>query len=87
MNNATRGYTLDYAHSIKHVALEGIYVLILSYDIAAFQWITSCNKSVMATRVLTLLHRIRNVIDDVRNNCVNFHWKYVHFKGDKIIFI
>ena len=27
----------------------------LSYDVAVFQWITSCNKSVMTTRVLTLL--------------------------------
>ena len=29
---------------------------------------------------------IFNVIEDVRNNNVTFHWKYVHFKGDKIIF-
>ena len=29
---------------------------------------------------------ICNVIDNVRNNNVNFHWKYVHFKGDKILF-
>ena len=29
---------------------------------------------------------IRNVIDDARNNNVNFHWKYVQFKGDKIVF-
>ena len=28
---------------------------------------------------------ISNVIDDVRNNNVNFHWK-CHFKGDKIVF-
>ena len=27
----------------------------LSYDVTVFQWITSCNKSVMTTRVLTLL--------------------------------
>ena len=26
------------------------------------------------------------VIVDVRYNIVNFHWKYVHFKGNKIIF-
>ena len=28
---------------------------LLSYDVAVFQWITSCNKSVMTTCVLTLL--------------------------------
>ena len=25
---------------------------------------------------------VRNVIDDVRNNNVNFHLKYVNFEGD-----
>ena len=30
--------------------------------------------------------RICNVIDVVRNNNVNFHWKCVHFIGDKIVF-
>ena len=45
----------------------------------------SCNKSVMTTRVLTLAG-IRNFFDNVHNNNVNFHWKYVHFKGDKIVF-
>ena len=29
--------------------------LILSYDVAVFQWITSCHKNRMTTRVLTLL--------------------------------
>ena len=29
---------------------------------------------------------IRNAIDNVRNNNVNVHWNYVHFKGDKIVF-
>ena len=28
---------------------------------------------------------IRNVIDDVRNDNVNFHWKYVHFTLVKAI--
>ena len=28
---------------------------ILSYDVAVFQWITSCHKNRMTTRVLTLL--------------------------------
>ena len=27
----------------------------LSYDVAVFQWITSCHKNRMPTRVLTLL--------------------------------
>ena len=55
----------------------------LSYDFAVFQWITSCNKSVITTHVLTLAG-ICNVIDEVGSNNVNFHWKYVHLKGDKI---
>ena len=38
----------------------------------------------MTTHVLTLAG-IHNVIDNVSNN-VNFHWKYVHFKGNKIVF-
>ena len=29
---------------------------------------------------------ICNVIDYVRDNNVNFHWKYVIFDGDKILF-
>ena len=58
---------------------------LLSYDAAVFQWITSCHKNRMTTRVITLVG-IRNVIDDVRNNNVNFHWKCVHFKSDKTYF-
>ena len=58
---------------------------VLSYDVAVFQWITSCHKNRMTTRVITLAG-IRNVIDDVRNNNVNFHWKYVHCKSDKTYF-
>ena len=38
----------------------------------------------MTTRVITLLREY--VIVDVRNNNVNFHWKYVHFKSDKNLF-
>ena len=44
--------------------------IFLSYDIAVFQRITSCNKSVMTTRNNTA--GISKVIDDVRNNNVNF---------------
>ena len=60
-----------------------------------FQWITSCNKSVITTRVLTLLLEYVTSLttsvttkDDVRNNNVNFHWiyMYVYFKRDKIVF-
>ena len=39
----------------------------------------------MTTRVLTLAG-ICYVVDDVCNNNGNFHWKYVHFKEDKIVF-
>ena len=31
-----------------------LYIL-LSYDVAVFQWITSCHKNRMTTRVITLL--------------------------------
>ena len=58
----------------------------LSYDVTVFQWITSCHKNRMTTRVFYTFAGIRNVIDDVRNNNVNFHWKYVHFKSDKNLF-
>ena len=42
-------------------------------------------KSVMTTCILTFAG-MQNVIDDVRNNNVNFCWKYVHSEGDKILF-
>ena len=38
-------YSLPMSHNIR----------LLAYDVAVFQWITSCNKRVMTTRVLTLL--------------------------------
>ena len=59
--------------------------MFLSYDVAVFQWIMSCHKNRMTTRNNTSAG-IRSVIDDVRNNNVNFHWKYVHFDGDKIVY-
>ena len=31
------------------------YTYVLSYDVAVFQWITSCHKNRMTTRVITLL--------------------------------
>ena len=40
----------------------------LSYDVAVIQWITSCHKNHMNTRVITILARRRNIIDNVRFN-------------------
>ena len=37
----------------------------LSYDVAVIQWIMSCHKNRMTTRVITLA---RNAIDNVRVN-------------------
>ena len=51
---------------------------ILSYDVAVFQWITSCHKNSMTTRVIT---RIRTVIDNVRVNNASFSWNNFHFEG------
>ena len=47
----------------------------LSYDVAVFQWITSCHKNRMDNldTCNNTFAGIRNVIDDVRNNNVNFH--------------
>ena len=41
-----------------YVDLNNMYLYIiiyLSYDVAVFQWITSCHKNRMTTRVITLL--------------------------------
>ena len=40
----------------------------------------------MTTHVLTFT-RICNVIDNVCNNNVNFHWENVYFKGDMILLL
>ena len=37
----------------------------LSYDVAVFQWIMSCNKSVMTTRVLTHLRELTSLTTSV----------------------
>ena len=58
----------------------------LSYDVAVFQWITPCNKKCYDHTCINTFAGIRKVIVDVRNNNENFHWKYVHFKGDKMFF-
>ena len=53
----------------------------LSYDIPVFQWITSCNKKCYDHTCIDTFAGICNVIDDVRNNNVNFHRKCIHFEG------
>ena len=45
----------------------------LSYDVAVFQSITSCNKKCYDHKCINTFAGICNVIDDVRNNSVNFH--------------
>ena len=52
----------------------------LSHDVAAIQWITSCHKNRIITRVITLL---RNVIDNVRVKNAFSHWTNVYFEGKK----
>ena len=44
----------------------------LSYDVAVFQWITSCNKSVMTTRVLTLLREYVTSLTTSVTTMLNF---------------
>ena len=46
---------VGFRYGIHAVNLRFEYYSILSYDVAVFQWIRSCNKSVMTTPVLTLL--------------------------------
>ena len=45
----------------------------LSFDVAVFQWITSCNIKCYDHMHINTFAGKRNVIDDVRNNNVNFH--------------
>ena len=49
-------------------------ILLLSYNVAVFQWITSCHKTHMTTRVITLWHVHMSTMH------------YVHFEGNKITF-
>ena len=50
-------FAIDYCSTKSMLSLQNRIMIkpALSYDVAVFQWITSCNKSVMTTRVLTLL--------------------------------
>ena len=43
-------------------------ILHLSYDVTVIQWIKSCHKNCMTTRVITLLALRCNVIDNVSVN-------------------
>ena len=45
---------------------------ILSYDVTVFQCKTSCNKKCYDHMCINTLAGIFNVIDDIRNNNVNF---------------
>ena len=48
-------HVLNYFARCKcDIDLRGVLV---SYDVAVFQWITSCSISIMNTRVLTLLRK------------------------------
>ena len=38
----------------RNVLEDILHELYLSYDVAVFQWITSCHKNRMTTRVITL---------------------------------
>ena len=52
-------YNMEENRSLLSVALcpanmKASLIIILSYDIAVIQWITSCHKNRMSTRVITL---------------------------------
>ena len=51
------------------------------YDVAVFQWITSCIKKCYDYACINTFAGVNNVLKDVRNNSVNFHKKY-----DQILF-
>ena len=60
----------------------------LSYDIAVIQWVTSCHKNRMTTRVITLWHVY--VTSLTNNVCVKnafSDWTNIHFEDNKIPFI
>ena len=48
-------------------------ILFLSYDVAVFQWITSCNKKCYDHTCINTFAGIRNAIGDVGNNNVKCH--------------
>ena len=58
----------------------------LSNDVAVFRLITSWNDKCYDHKCIKTFAEILIVNDVARNNNVNFHWKYVHFESDKILF-
>ena len=49
---------MSYKKDARLIRVKNIFFFLhssLSYDVAVFQWITSCHKNRMTTRVLTLL--------------------------------
>ena len=56
----------------RHTSQIYCYVY-LSYDVAVFQWITSCNKKCYDHMCINIFAGTHNVIDDARNNNINIH--------------
>ena len=58
----------------------------LSYDVAVFQWITSCHKNHMTTHVITLLREyVTSLVTSVTTMLI-FIGNMSTFRGDKIVF-
>ena len=58
----------------------------LSYDVAVFQWITSCHKNRMTTRVITLLREYATSLTTSVTTMLIFIGHMSTFRGDKIVF-
>ena len=58
----------------------------LSYDVAVFQWITSCHKNRMTTRVITLLREYVTSLTTSVTTMLIFIGNMSTFRGDKIVF-
>ena len=68
---------------VKYICIVNSYNL-TSYDVAVIQWITSCHKTLMTTREITLWHVHVTSAAMYGEQCV-FLLKY-YFEGDKIPF-
>ena len=67
------------------VGFTAVLYLVLSYDVAVIQWITSCHKNRMTTRYITLGYwRVTSWCRPWQRYV--FFWNNVNFKGDKIPF-
>ena len=77
--------TLAIKHALSSYSLNCINMLLL-YDGAVIQWITSCQKNTMTTRELTLssFARTQSVTDNIHVN--NTFSSEIVFEGDKIPF-